>query len=476
MGTCDIKIEINDIRQIGFTSLDTIQGKIFINLSSEITLNSIQIKLIGVAKTSFEGKFNRQSDKIITKEEKHLLLYETKTIFPIKESKSKELSLSPGEHDFQFNIKIPLNNSCYDGLTNNKNFNMFSKSNSNLSLDVPNHRLQTLPPSLSDLKPYASIYYYLKVIIKRPSLLKSNITKEKTIKLSQFNGVDNVHRSAALNFVRKENIFKDKIPEIIAIIERTIPIEPPKTPILKKRNSGLKTFLFGESSQSGSNSSTPSPSPKIQQKSYCEPPTIHSHDIPFYFEARSYGFLQTIGQPVSIKFYLLSKAKPKKFFGINGYSSGLGAIYLKYFHIELVLITDIRAQDLSQRLVEHKVICSVDTTVKLDLAFAKESKSLNEQNGNPLYEVKIPKALYQDSLVPSKLIPSFKTCNIERRYKFIVTAKFAESSNTDPKKFKTISLDCNITLLSGIEPPFASETAPPTALLPRYEEVGRQSY
>ncbi|CCH46969.1 hypothetical protein BN7_6576 [Wickerhamomyces ciferrii] len=483
VSACEVKIEAQELRPSNiFTSLDTIRGKVYVNVRSEISLSCIQIKLEGISQSIIREKhLVKRKEKEIAKLESHRLLYETRTIFPPKNvrqvSSAKEFTLTPGEYEYDFEFKLPLESSCgsnnapTNGITNK--FQVVRRNSDQLNSNNSAHFRGPLPPSLSDLGELGQINYFLKVTVKRTSIIKPNIRKFSPFRFIPFDSLEHLNSSSReLNFIRKEQVFKDKIPEIIAIIDK--PQRPysgqgyqtPPSP-QRRSSSFLKTLFFGSSDDiSQSSTSIPQPPPTPPKN---EPPTITAYDVPFFFEARFNGLFQTVGKSPTYKLYVLSKANPKKYIGMNGESSGLGAVYLKNLKIELFIVTNVVSQEFKRQDYKVITLCQLSVSGKLDLAYARKSKAINEQTGSALHELEIPTSLYSNAVIPYSLVPNFKTCNMERKYKLKITAGFAETK--DSKKIKEVSIDTWIDLIGGIPPPMASESIPARANLPTYADA-----
>lgn len=480
VSACEVKIEVQDLRASNiFTNLDTIRGKVYVNVRSEISLSCIQIKLEGVSQSIIRKKeWVKKKEKTVTKVENHTLLYEAKTIFPPKNirkvSSAKDFTLTPGEYEYDFEFKLPYNSTCETNIApKNGITNKFQIVRTNLEYvnKADLHVQGMLPPSLTDLGDLAQINYFLKVTVKRASLIKPNIRKISPFRFVPFDSVDHINRSnRELNFLRREYVFKDKIPEIIALFNKPAGINSPapkqSPPSPQRRSSSfLKTLFFG-SWDDVSQQQQPQPPPTPPKD---EPPTITSYDVPFYFEARFHGLFQTVGKPPSYRLYVLSKANPKKYLGIDGESSGLGAIYLKSLKIDLFIISNIVSQEFKKQDMKLITLCQVSVSGKLDLAYARKSKAINEQTGSALHELEIPQSVFSNAIIPYSVVPSFKTCNVQRKYKLKITAGFTDTKSS--KKIQEVELETWLDVLGGIPPPMANETIPAQANLPSYADV-----
>ncbi|KAI5950348.1 hypothetical protein KGF54_005165 [Candida jiufengensis] len=550
----DVKIEIDRTTTDGtFTNHDIIKGKITLVVTKAITLNWIQVKLEGISSTqlSIPKQLSNKRDK--DKKEKlikddHKVLYDTQIVFPpdnIRQvSQAKEFTLAPGNYSYNFEFKIPLNNSCvkmsgisnkvslnlktFDVMINNGNFNStFVKnkanqfineysngngSNSKNSIRPPSpqqqhyHITSQLPPSLSGIGDFAKIKYFIKVTCKRSSFLKTNLRAYDPFIFLPLD-LDMQNRPLLGNqefeidykeaFVRKELIFRNRIPEIVGIKfpssnsqKRTSSYSEkkalPSIPNIQPKKQGLMSRLFGNET----NLSIPSPqtsnvyqNPPQQISQPPNPtkkfiPEIKSKDVSFSFEIRfRYPAFLIPTKPPSFKLFLISNLNPARYtlaeYGKPDDSNGLGIIYLQKLNITLTSTTLVSVVEndgasneyhMGQHEEKLNVCNNTYQNLKFDLMHsqlnrnASNSVTSNINSTNSVYEIEIPKKYFDNCILPDHLSPSFKTCNITRKYNLNITAGFSCEIIKDfrdkqemSKKIKYVDLQClNIKVLSGL--------------------------
>ena len=109
----------------------------------------------------------------------HKLLYKTALVFPTPELQvnaieSSSYTLPPGQYEYPFSFRIPVNNSC-----SNIDSSTMSKSFKGLMLDFSNdmnkHTKKTLPPTLTGFPGLAEIRYYIKVTAVKPKFYQENL-------------------------------------------------------------------------------------------------------------------------------------------------------------------------------------------------------------------------------------------------------------------------------------------------------------
>ncbi|RLV91171.1 hypothetical protein JA1_004049 [Spathaspora sp. JA1] len=519
----DVKIEIDRSLTDGtFTNYDIIKGTVTLVVTNSISLNWIQVKLEGISQSqlliprvnSISNNSRRdrdKKDKIVR--DVHKILYDTAIVFPpdnVRQvSQAKEFTLTPGNYSYPFEFKIPLNNSCvkmtgitnklsfntktFDVMVNNGNFTpsllqnkaqqFFSNQSSAASTPSPHqyHITSQLPPSLSGNGDFASIKYYVKVTCKRSSILKTNLRAfDPFIFLPLDLDDDNqpIHDQQEYRevFVRKEMIFKNRIPEIVGVkmlpptpTSATTAPPPPKYDIQPKKP-GLMKRLFNPDLNGTATYNvhppTPSrPSSTTRSRSY----EIATKDVPFSFEIRFRypAFLIPTKSKQSFKLYLISNLNPERYtlakYDRPEESNGLGVIYFQKLNIDListtvvsVLETDGNAHE--THLSKNQQVINICSNNFQNLKFDLRKCKLNQSGGNKLYELEIPKKYFENCILPDYLAPSFKTCNISRKYTLVVTGGFSsekildfKNTNEVNRKVKYIDLNCqNIKVLSGL--------------------------
>ncbi|KAG7660574.1 uncharacterized protein J8A68_005840 [[Candida] subhashii] len=388
---------------------------------------------------------------------------------------------------------------------------------------TPYHITSQLPPSLSGNGEFASIKYYVKVTCKRASFLKTNL---RAFDPFIFLPLDlDAHNRPLLGhssyeeykevFVRKELTFRNRIPEIIGVrvpspksnpsssSTTTKPTAlPPKITNIQPKKPGLLQRLFDPNLAGSSSSSTSinnykrSPSPPAQKKkenSYF--PKVKAQDVPFSFEVRfRHPAFLIPTKPPSFKLFLVSKLNPDRFtlseYNRPGESNGLGVVYLQKLQVDLtsttiisVLESDGNTKEIHMGKNEEVInICSNNyKNSKFDLMNCKKNKTgiSSTANNNSIYELEIPSAYFKNCILPDFLAPSFKTCNITRKYNLTITAGFSCEKIIDftnlqefNKKIKYVDLQCsNIKVLSGLNmtPTLHSNASSRTSSVPNIQ-------
>jgi Arrestin (or S-antigen), N-terminal domain len=187
-----------------YTNLDSISGRILLNLGHDESVSAVVVKLEGESRSAIEraqGSGHHPTNSLVTKNdqragfqrqgiatEKHKILYEVSQVFPNQNSTAKGgnttdpvYTLRAGQHEYPFKFKIPLENGCSHLPSRetrpNHDSGTFWETEGRPPLPS-RHVKRVLPPSLAGLAIQAEIRYYIKVTVHRPSRFKGNKRSE----------------------------------------------------------------------------------------------------------------------------------------------------------------------------------------------------------------------------------------------------------------------------------------------------------
>lgn len=520
----DIRIEIDRTTSGGkFTNYDTVSGTVTMVVTSSLAVSNILVKLEGIASTEMMISKARRNDRSKDRGERgrrildeHRVLYNTVVVFPPENvrqvSKAKGFTLTPGNYQYPFEFKIPLNSSCvkatgitnavkfnpqrFDFSVNNGNFNsanvkhMATQYASSLSGAVKAqhsqeisdyHVTSQLPPSLSLKNDFASIRYFVKVTCKRASLIKVNLraTDPFTFVPLNLDEKQQIMDGKRLEeyrevFVRKEIIFRNKTADINGV---KTPGDKQLPPHPKPRGFFLRIMDPGSGIQRPQSSNVP------------------STDLHFFFEVR---FLHPAvllpGKQPSFRLFLVTTTNPRMYTNANSgrpdESNGLGVIYMQRLVVELRSLTRISVLEedgsyKSLHRAEHTEVVPMANNylqnLKLDLRDAVKQLSTSSSmmsNWGPkeLWELEVPSRCYANSILPDRITPSFTTCNISLQYDLLVVGGFSSERVSDIRneaevaaRVRYVELSCPGTrVLSDIGP---SIQHPPPPITPRRPEA-----
>lgn len=425
-------------------------------------------------------------------------------------------------YPFEFTIPLELNCVKVSGITNKVLFNKKNMSvvlnngnfnqkffvnkaklylNQQLDPGMPPQRSSVqqyhisaqLPPLLLGMDDFALVKYFVKVTCKRLLIFKQNLRSYEPfvflpldLDIPQQNSTHLAEEEYREVFVRKQVVFSNRIPDIIGV-----PASPPRTtpppPMMpdpipvpspqQKRGFFKKIFdpstmptdrLYGGQINSGQPINT---SKQRNRNGY----EIQAKDVPFGFEIRfRHPAFLIPDKPPSFRLFLVSNYRPLRYelqYGRPGELSGLGVVYLQKLSVSLTIFTSVlvledngNERDIHNGTNERVIpICNnVYENLKFDLVNAKPVRLAGMQShvgGGEVYEIEIPKQYFSNCVLPEHLSPTFRTCNISRKYLLTVLAGFSlekvhnfKDSNEINRKVKNVELVCpNVRILSGLQ-------------------------
>lgn len=365
--------------------------------------------------------------------------------------------------------------------------------------DVPKdngyHVNTQLPPSISDMGLFANVRYFVKVTCKRSSVFKTNVRAFDPFTFLPLD-LDSHNRPLFEGqqfeefrevFYRKEMVFKNRIPEIVGIkVSKKPPVDYkkalPSTPPLPQRKSIFSSFLGGGAPSPPTPPVRPSSSRRSSGSSNSIRQTsaayeISSSNVPFSFEVRfKYRSYLIPSHLPTFKLYLLLHHNPARYslaqYGYPDESNGLGVIYFQKLSIELrsttnisVLETDGAGEAVHQGKSEEVIQLCNNTyqNLQFDLHDAKMLRSSSATSSSyvdtNIHELEIPRKYFDNCMLPDGLAPSFKTCNITRKYSLVIVGGFLSERIVDfkdraevEKKVRYVDLHCpDVQVLSGLK-------------------------
>ncbi|KAI0393333.1 hypothetical protein F5Y17DRAFT_432847 [Xylariaceae sp. FL0594] len=381
-----------------YTNLDFLHGRIVLSLRRAELIGNVIVKLEGESRTALPLQPDVRNDyrgpsHIVT--ENHKILYK---IFPVFPENSVPVLYQPGQHEFKFRFKFPLNNICHDAraITTTMGFGGLGgagfRTTDGAKQLMLAHLKATLPPSLTGFPQEAEIRYYLKVTIQRPGIFKENWRYEIGLK---FLPVELPRPDATTQeaFARRPFAFK------------------PRTPLGQSRWS-----FFG---------SKPGATPNGQGQT---PPSIEmSARLPF-------PSILTCNEPIPLR-VIAKKLVPAN-----------EQVYLTGLEIALVGYTHVRVATLEK---VERTTWIVVSAVNLKIPLGAPTDPVDS-------ELEIPKNLWSNQRLPNTVAPSFRTCNLARRYELEI--KFSLSWGLPggawlPQVVALPLVMSKIQVYSGIRPP-----------------------
>ncbi|KAI1822125.1 hypothetical protein F4861DRAFT_516117 [Xylaria intraflava] len=396
-----------------YTNLDFISGRVILALQRPEIIGNIIVKLEGESRTALtispEASGRRDHGgppNLVT--ENHKILYK---IFQVYPDDGAALSFQPGVHEFKFNFKIPLNNICHDGraisatmgiggLGGAGNPGLFGvggfRTMDGAKQLMLNHVKSTLPPSLTGFPHEAEIVYYIKVTVQRPGFFKENWRYQFGLK---FLPIEPPRPNASQQeaFARRPFAFK------------------PLTPLTQRKS------FFGSKQ-----ANVP-----IHNANRTLPAVEMSARLPF-------PSILTCNGPIPLRLIAKKLAPAQE------------QIHLTALEIALVGHTHVRVAQ-SEKIERTRWI--IVSALNLSIALGSPTDPVDT-------EFEIPNTLWATQRLPNTIAPSFRTCNLARRYELELNLGLSwghsgagRSTGLLPQVISLPLLMSKISVYSGIKPP-----------------------
>lgn len=408
-----------------FTNLDIISGQVILHLNRPEQVGGIVVKLEGESNTSlqppspFENGDGRNRDGQSTSNnmmnsESHKILYKVQQVFPDEYHSSANnpfgsFPLQPGQHQFPFKFKVPINNACSDShamasLANQSltGAGMFGTRGIRLMDGTKQlylkHVTKTLPPSLSGVYNDAEIRYYIKVTVQRPGLLKENWRFQLGFKF--------------------------------------MPIEPPRPATRGQESFARRPFNFAArppSPQDKQKGSLFGMKKKDKLEAELESPPAPPQSVEL--SARlPHPLVLTCNRPVPLRLIV------KKL--VNNPQQ----VFLTSLQMDLIGTTTLSAHGQVLRKNNRWIIAS---NPQLEIPLITPTAEVGA-------EIVVPDEIWSQKPLPNTVAPSFTSCNISRRYEIQILATLRLGKKNGKAIPETITLPlhfANVEVYSGIKPP-----------------------
>lgn len=436
--TMSIRIALDNQPEF-YTNLDYVAGRIVLGLNRSEQVGSIVVKLEGEAATALQIPNAYEQELGIRPgppqgppgsiaAENHKILYKVQQVFPDEYYASSSnpygaYPLQPGEHEFPFKFKLPINNACSDPMAMSKIggvagaggfggglFGMGGVRVMDGSKQLfMRHVTRTLPPSLTGYPMEAEIRYYIKVTVQRPGFLKENWRYQVGFKF------------LPIEPPRPKKTSQE------AFARRPFTFRPRASQSDKKRNSflGKKPSKAEDSETSDSKTSEAgeaAAAPSLEMSARLPHPAVF-----------------TCNQPVPLR--LIAKKL----------NTNDEQVYLTSFQMDLIGITEVRAQNLATHKLNRWVVAS-NTSLNIPLTFSPDAKVGDE--------FVVPDHVWKNQPLPNTVAPSFYSCNLSRRYELEVKLglswgkpKTGLLSNSQPQAIYLPLHFAQVDIFSGITPP-----------------------
>ncbi|KAJ8121389.1 hypothetical protein ONZ43_g2145 [Nemania bipapillata] len=393
-----------------YTNLDFISGRVIIFLQRPETIGNIIVKLEGEARTALIIQPERRDEYNVpgnSLTENHKILYRVFQVYP---DDAVALPFQPGQHEFKFNFKVPLNNICHDaraisaimgvgGVGGVGNTGILGKGGFRTMDGAKQlmlaHVKSTLPPSLTGFPQEAEIRYYIKVTIQRPGIFKENWRYQIGFKFLPIEPPrPNLQKQEA--FARRPFAFK------------------PRTPLSARRS------FFGTRPLNNPSGLGPTP-PSLEMSARLPFPSI-----------------LTCHQPIPLRLIAKKLAQSEE------------QVHLTALEIRLVGYTHMRVSNFEKIEQTRWVVVSAPS---LSIALGSPTSPVDT-------EFEVPSTLWAAQRLPNTVAPSFRTCNLSRRYELQIMLGLSwglrgagKSGGMLPQVISLPLTMSKIEVYSGIKPP-----------------------
>lgn len=351
----------------------------------------------------------------------HKFLYKTQVVFPPSNiqqaSTSQQFTLPAGEHTYDFSIVIPDNMAC-DKIKQPGSLSLsrwvIDSSGIDYAREAAAHMLGPLPPSLSDMGNTASVRYFLKATISRTSFYKMNIRVFKPIVYLPPDEDLNSQKAREIMFVRRNLL-------LCVDTQPPVPAEDLRNKGKGKSGGFMKT-LFGSSNSNF---------PLISQNAA-------TASITFEMRYPATASFVPVKPNLPFQLYAISTRNPEQF-NQNGF------MMVQDLIVKLFATTKTRAQIYSKEATQCLTLLEAHN-LNIPLDWTKAKFVRNQQYGES-WEMELPSALWEKTIIPDFVPPTFNMCNIQRYYAFEVIGGF---SGTPGGPVQLVSLIPPITVMSGL--------------------------
>ncbi|KAF4504010.1 hypothetical protein G6O67_008632 [Ophiocordyceps sinensis] len=366
-----------------YTNLDHVLGRVVLRLSRDEQVGSIVVKLEGEATTALQVPSPYTPDaarrppapmpgppgSVVA--ETHKILYRVQQVFPDDYHSSSSspygaFALQPGEHEFPFDFKLPINNACSDPMAMSRIgglagggglFGMGGVRVMDGSKQLfLKHVTRTLPPSLTGFPAEAEIRYYIKVTVQRPGLLRENWRLQTGFKFLPIEP-PRPASTGQETFARRPFTFRAKSP-------------PPADK--------TRTSFFAPSPEKGAPGAADASTPSIDVSARLPHPPVF-----------------TCNKPIPLR--LIAKKL----------ADCPDQVYLSSFQMDLVGVTEVRSHTIHHNRTNRWVVAAAPN-LSIPMTWSPQ-----DEVG---HELVIPDDMWKNRPLPNTIAPSFVACNLSRRY------------------------------------------------------------
>ncbi|KAI0802725.1 hypothetical protein GGR55DRAFT_664521 [Xylaria sp. FL0064] len=412
-----------------YTNLDFISGRVIIVLNRPETIGNIIVKLEGESRTALPVQPERRDDYNVpgnTISENHKILYRVFQVYP---DDGVALSLQPGMHEFKFSFKVPLNNICHDARAISSVMGVGGVGNAGL---LGKGGFRTMDGA--------------------KQLMLAHVKSTLPPSLTGFPQEAEIRYYLKVT-IQRPGIFKENWRYQLGF--KFLPVEPPRPDSTKQEAFARRPFTFKPRTPlSGRRSFFGSKAANAHNGVGQTPPSVEmSARLPF-------PSILTCNEPIPLRLIAKKLAPAQE------------QVHLTALEIALVGYTVVRVANLEKVERTRWIVVSA---LNLSIALGSPSDAVDT-------EFEIPNTLWAAQRLPNTIAPSFRTCNLMRRYELEMKVTLnwglpgvGKSSGLLPQ-FVALPLTMSkVEVFSGIKPPAQLLQTATTAPSPTVGTAGTTS-
>ncbi|KAI1306186.1 hypothetical protein F5Y03DRAFT_143657 [Xylaria venustula] len=392
-----------------YTNLDFISGRVIIALQRSETIGNIIVKLEGESRTALSVQPERRDDYNVPGNsigENHKILYRVFMVYP---DDSVALSLQPGTHEFKFNFKVPLNNICHDARAISSVMGVGGVGGVGNAGILGKGGFRTMDGA--------------------KQLMLAHVKSTLPPSLTGFPQEAEIRYYIKVT-VQRPGIFKENWRYQLGF--KFLPVEPPRPDSGKQEAFARRPFAFKPRTPlSGRRSFFGSKPTNAHGAGQTSPSVEMSARLP-------YPSILTCNEPIPLRLIAKKLAPAQE------------QVHLTALEIALVGFTHVRVANLEK----------VERTSWIVVSALNLSIALGSPNDPIDSEFEIPNTIWGAQRLPNTVAPSFRTCNLMRRYALEIRLTLhwglpgaGKSSGLLPQ-FVSLPLTMSkIEVFSGIKPP-----------------------
>ncbi|KAI0206970.1 hypothetical protein F4808DRAFT_447556 [Astrocystis sublimbata] len=406
-----------------YTNLDFISGRVIIVLQRPETIGNIIVKLEGESRTALilrSDPRNEYNDPANSVAENHKILYRVFQVYP---DDGVALSFQPGLHEFKFDFKVPLNNICHDaraisavmgigGVGGGGNGGLLGKG------------FRTMDGS--------------------KQLMLAHVKSTLPPSLTGFPQQAEIRYYIKVT-IQRPGIFKENWRYQIGL--KFLPIEPPRSDSQKQEAFARRPFTFKPRTPLTAKRSFFGKMPSNNPDGPGTCPAVEvSARLPF-------PSILTCNEPVPLRLIAKKLAPVQEL------------VHLTALEIALVGFTHVRVANFEK---VERTVWVVASALHLSIPLGSATDAVDT-------EFEVPNTAWATHRLPNTVAPSFRTCNLMRRYELEVKMSLSwglqGSRSVMPQIISLPLTFSKVEVFSGIKPPAAlvsavntnTATAPTTA-------------